>query len=165
VVKNGEPLCAAGYFRLTPNGHRFALISNLTLEKTIWPLFGAVEEFLIEGRYGTAVREATVRLEHRIRHVSGAATRIHGDKLLREMILKAPAAQKFPDKSLQLIEARYRRFFSFVRNEFAHKLMNTDLATAINLIARCASLYNTLGTSLGYPRDEDLSKQVYENPT
>lgn len=161
VVRQDRPITPLGYFLLTDTGHRAAIISRLTAEMSIWPLFGSVRTLLYQGRYGNAVREACTRLEHRIREISGASSKIYGTQLISVMIERAPAAVQLQKDQLQQIEAAYRRFFAFVRNDFAHNMRELDLATAIVLIARSSSFFNFLDTRLGYPRDETLFDEAY----
>lgn len=154
VIESGKPIFPLGYFKLSPNGYRYALLSRLTEHMPIHhPFINEVHDYLVQGKFDTAIREATVKLENRMHQISGAPLKAHGVKLIQILFKNAPGTKNTYEHHLRYSEVKFRRFFSYVRNEFAHKIHNPDMATTINLIARCAELYISLHALLGYPDD------------
>jgi len=147
-----------GYFRITDNGHRLSTLSRLTLEMTIHPIIDEVYELIVFGKYDTAIREASVRLENRIRVLCSASDKLFGINLIKELFKNAPVTEETHEIHLKYQEKEFRKFFSYVRNKFAHNVVNTDMATTICLIAKCSTLYLNLHAVLGYPRDKELYK-------
>lgn len=99
-----------------------------------------VEEFILMGRYDTAIREADLLLEMRLREATG--TKDFGQKLVDKCFgedgLLLPAS--LPNSSRLEMRAIFRRFFNYVRNDFAHNFSSISLVTTVRLLRRCSRL-------------------------
>lgn len=142
VVPDGESTyhLPLGYFRLTDFARRSVSVWRLSEELAIWPLFGHVQPFLINGHHDIAVREAAVILEESLRIAVGGDTKLHGLRLVDHFFRQLGAEGiDAPNTRTQ-----FRTFFAFVRNDFAHRPREVTLTDAFLLIVDCCHLFNWL---------------------
>lgn len=129
------------HITVTPGGLHAILVSELVhdLEPTI---LERVLEFVFLRRYDTAIREAALVLEQTLRRRAGEHRELHGHRLVE--VLFSEGSTWFPSElpnSMRLeLRAHFRRFFTYVRNEFAHNLKDIDLVTTMRLLRRCSLL-------------------------
>lgn len=126
---------------LTPRGRRFAIFDDLT-QDMYTELVAHVSEFVVAGRFDTAIREAGVYLENTLRRVSGASKAEYGLRLVDFAFRVTPHLLPpiLPAGEGIRLKARLRRFFSFVRNEYAHHLEELDLLATFRILTRCQQL-------------------------
>lgn len=150
VSKNGVPIFPWGYFMLSDNGFRSAILSMLTTSEHHLLNVESVKHHIVSGNYDTAVREISVKLEDRIREVCGATSRQYGMNLIDQLINNAPLKEEILPHHLQYYRIKFRKFFSLVRNKFAHKINNPDMALTISIMYRCSHLFDVIDENLGY---------------
>ncbi len=157
VCENENIIFPLGYFTLSDNGYRSALYSKLISDNYHSYHVESIKSHIVYGNYDAAIREIAVKLEDKIRKVCGATSRYYGMKLIDNLIENAPQKDKILPHHLQHYRIRFKRFFAFVRNEFAHKIQNPDLAQTIVTISRCSELFVILDEELGYSGESGVS--------
>ena len=153
VFKENTPIFPFGYISLSENGYRSAIYSRLTDENLYHKSIDSVEHHIIDGNYDTAIRELTVRLEDKMRRLCGATAKHYGMNLIDYFIKNAPKKKEILPHHLKYIRIQFKRFFAFVRNEFAHKINSPDMALTIAILFRCAKLHISIEETLGYSID------------
>ncbi|MFI7081049.1 hypothetical protein ACIBO1_27475 [Micromonospora sp. NPDC049903] len=93
----------------------------------IGPLIG-------RGLYDTALREFGVLIESRMREV--ASSELYGLNLVEAVIRRLRASGHFHDSSLKMLRGELRTAFKFVRNEFAHNVVDLPRPRAYALLGR-----------------------------
>lgn len=125
---------------LTATGRSWAVILELTAD-VHRDLLDRAMNHLRNRHYDTAIRDASVLLEGALKNALGTGK--FGQQLVDEycsahgalMSLKMTNAQRLA------VRAAFRRFFKYVRNEFAHNATVIDLMTACRLLRQCSQLY------------------------
>jgi hypothetical protein len=129
----------------TDRGRNFAYFEELVKDRRT-ELVDHVREFMVSGSFDVAIREAGVYLESVLRTISGAPQRVYGSQLVdyvfqNTLALRSPRLRPRP---LGDLHARLRRFFSFVRNVYAHNLHEVDFVEAHRAIRSCDGMVDTL---------------------
>lgn len=139
-----------GYISLTYQGENAILVYELAFN--IHPaIIERVEDFLFSHHYDTAVREATILLEMRMRQA------VKSEKIGQDLIDECFGERGklfppiMPNPARLEIRAVFRRLFKYVRNEFAHNLnpstfKSLDLVATTRLLRRCSELAKVLET-------------------
>jgi hypothetical protein len=134
-----------GYLSLSDLGQHAILISELAYD--VHPeIMGLVEDFLYQDRYDTAIREAAVLLESRLREFSKSKSTEYGQQLIDKCFGASSTLlpKDYPNSSRLEIRAAFRRFFKYVRNDFAHNFSSVSLVTTCRLLRRCSELLELL---------------------
>jgi len=145
VRDEDEFLQFGGSMTLSSQGEHAILLHELTLGipdhllDTVW-------DHLESRRYDTAVREAAVLLEVRMKRAAGSTE--NGWALVDRCFgptgyLLPP---ELPNASRLNLNAAFRTFFSYVRNEYAHNIPEGNAVTSCRHIRRCARLLRTVET-------------------
>lgn len=145
VDDNNNILFPLDSIRLTEKGHKAALVNALTSE--ISPQISEIsKELLILGRYDTAVRDACVFLESSLRDFIQGEANDTGLKLVDQLFSSRPELRPPNVTNTAYLAHRnsWRRFFAYIRNDFAHNLKEIDLLTATQLLQRCSGLFGVL---------------------
>jgi hypothetical protein len=130
-------------FRVTLAGTRAILVREL--------LAGLPEALLerasrhVEGhRYDTAVREAALLLELRLRNAVGSQA--YGQRLVDECFGPRGrlAPGDLPNTHRLTLHGIFKGFFAYVRNEYAHNVPVEDLVTTCRHLRRCGRLYRVV---------------------
>lgn len=133
----------AGKFEVTERGQEATLLFELT--RRVYPrLFDTVEDLLYVGRYDSAVREAAILLENQLRRLDDKLEVLNGHRLIDawcNIAFSTPLGNNVPNPARLEFRADLRRFFTYVRNEFAHNLSTIGVVTAARLLTRCSKLY------------------------
>lgn len=90
------------------------------------------------GLYDTAVRDLGVVIESRMRDLSGSAR--YGQQLVSDFIDSLQATGIFISAFLKVLRTEVRTAMAFVRNEFAHNLVDLPRPRAMALIGRLCHL-------------------------
>ena len=98
------------------------------------------------GHYEPAVRQAAVTLEDSIRRLLGS-TRI-GSKLGEEFIQHLRNEDNILESSIRSYSQDLRMVFRFIRNEYAHNIVQIDEAGALVLLLRIYRVLSKL--RIGY---------------
>lgn len=88
--------------------------------------------------FDSAVREATVQLESRLREAGSFDA--HGVKLVERYIAFLEASGRFRSSYLKVLRVELRTAFRFVRNEFAHSAVELERPRAYALLSRVCGL-------------------------
>lgn len=94
-----------------------------------------VEPILQSGHFDTALRELGVIIESRIREIVGSKN--FGQKLIDEFIGHLYSSDLFLNSDLKVLRANLRTSFKFVRNEFAHNVVDLERRRGCALVAKC----------------------------
>jgi hypothetical protein len=95
---------------------------------------------IILGRqlYDTALRELGVMLESRMReHVGSTA---FGAKLVDEFVENLTESGSYLNSYVKVLRVSLRTAFKFIRNEFAHNLVDLPKSRAVILIGQMSAL-------------------------
>jgi hypothetical protein len=92
-----------------------------------------VQPLIDVGLYDSAVRELGVLIESRIRSLTGSTA--YGIRLVDELF-KYAARQHVPNTAAQSLRGELRTAYKFVRNEFAHNVIELPRPRAMSLIGR-----------------------------
>lgn len=90
--------------------------------------------------YDTAVREMSVQLEHAMRRGCGN-TDAYGQKLVYLFVQSIARKQIVPEAWLKVLLTELRTSFKFVRNEFAHNVVEVSRSRGLSLLERMSELY------------------------
>ncbi len=88
--------------------------------------------------YDTALREAGVALEQRLRDAT--STREYGQGLVEHYVDGLAARGRLRDSWLKVFRYELRTAFKFIRNEFAHSVVELDSPRAYALLSRLCDL-------------------------
>lgn len=130
-------------FTVTPAGEEVTLLFELT-RRVHSDLFSAVEPLLFIRRYDSAVREACIILENQLRSNAPELDKLNGHQLINswcERIFAGALASEVPNAARVELWASLRRFFTYVRNEFAHNLADIGVVPTARLLTRCSVLF------------------------
>ena len=119
--------------------HEFTIDLNLEL-------FICVKDLIYAQKYDMAIREASILIETRLRKISGCSANEYGQKLINICFEGKRSILPLTITNTQRIQihSTFRRFFKFVRNEYAHNFHSLDLVTTIRLLQRASTLLNLL---------------------
>ena len=90
-------------------------------------LAGRVEALVTTGLYDSAVREASVILESSLRQRLNAGPEMYGRRLLRRYAEHASSKAGLHGAFQRHLRSELRTVFMFVRNEFAHSIVELDV--------------------------------------
>jgi hypothetical protein len=90
------------------------------------------------GLYDTAVRDLGVAVESRMREMSGSTT--YGQRLVNDFIGSLLSLNIFMPTFLKTLRTEVRTAMAFVRNEYAHNLVDLPRPRAMALIGRLCHL-------------------------
>lgn len=97
------------------------------------------------GLYDTAIREAGVFLETRLRTATGSKQ--YGIRLVDIYVRRLARETRFNTASIRRIRTDLRSAFKFIRNEFAHQSIEVPQDRALALLSRLASLIELVETN------------------
>ncbi|WP_326550116.1 hypothetical protein [Micromonospora sp. NBC_01813] len=92
-----------------------------------------IQPLIDSGMYDTAVRELGVIIESRIRSLTGSAE--YGIRLV-DGFFQGSATQSLLNTGAKILRSELRTAFKFVRNEFAHNVIDLPRPRAMSLIGR-----------------------------
>jgi len=129
-----------GGVSLTYDGHHASLYFELS--KDFQPgVANKIEDLVLQRHYDTAVRESALLLEVHLQELTGLAE--FGQNLLNACFgakgLLLP--RRLTNRERLALRARFRQYFRYVRNEFAHNFKSLSLLTTCRLLTRCSYLY------------------------
>src|SRR4051812_24538494 len=93
-----------------------------------------VEPLVEQGLYDTALRELSILIESRIRKIT--SSQAFGLKLVDEFMGLLISTGRFRNAGLKIVRSEIRTAFKFVRNEFAHNLVDLPKPRAYALLGR-----------------------------
>jgi hypothetical protein len=132
-----------GSVQLTPKGINAAII-DLLLGPALRILDDRILDSLRDAHYDTAVREASILVEMKLRRLSGSED--HGRDLVTKCFGEAgvlvPRGITNADR-LQVLNA-FVTYFKYVRNVYAHTLPKIDMLTATTNVRRSAELLTVI---------------------
>jgi len=128
---------------LTDLGHEVGLFLELTRQSQ-WKLINDLLPMIIARKYDSAVRDAAVGLESRMKTICGTTS--IGQKLVEECVGENGKLthSKLSNAHRLELRAMFRRFFKFVRNEVAHNEIAFDLLSAARMVNKCSLLHDIL---------------------
>lgn len=94
------------------------------------------------GQFDTAIREACVILESRLRWL--IATNAFGQRLVDEFVAHVRRSGRFIAAQVKVLHVELRTTFKFVRNEFMHNLQELTATQCYAILARVSSMLNAL---------------------
>lgn len=108
----------------------------------LWPSVAAIPEvaksrvdpILQSSLFDTALRELGVIIESKIREIIGS--KAFGQRLIDEFIDHLYASKLFLNTELKVLRGDLRTAFKFVRNEFAHNVVDLERSRGYALVAR-----------------------------
>jgi hypothetical protein len=93
-----------------------------------------VETLIEHGFYDTALRELGVLLEFRIREITSSES--YGLKLVDVLLDQLDSSGRYHNAGLKILRSELRPAFKFVRNEFAHNVVELPRSRAYALLGR-----------------------------
>ncbi len=132
-----------GFLIVTPEGMHAALVQEL-VHGIPKHMLDRVQDYLERKHYDTAVREAALLLEVRMR--TAVRSQAFGQTLVNECFGTQGRLHPngLPNAYRLALHAVFRTFFAFVRNEYAHSIPEVDLVTACRLLRRCGCLFEAV---------------------
>ena len=91
------------------------------------------------GQYDTAIREACVLIESRIRAAIGSQS--YGQTLINEYFAKLGATGRVLPAWLKVIRSEFRALFRFVRNDYMHNLRTISETQCYAILCQTSSVY------------------------
>jgi uncharacterized protein Ymh len=127
-------------FRVTDSGQHASLYFELS-KAVRAEIVNRVEDLVLQRRYDTAVRESALLLEDHLRALTGSVE--FGQVLVDHCFgvngeLLPPTLTNSERLELRAI---FRRYFRYVRNEFAHNFKSLSLLTTCRLLTWSSDLY------------------------
>ena len=101
-----------------------------------------VDDLVALGRYDTAVRDACVLLETRLKEITG--TTLFGQQLVEKLYADLAASERYVSSHLKTLRAELRTVFKFVRNEYAHNLKQITEEQCYAILLRISLSYEAL---------------------
>jgi hypothetical protein len=128
---------------LTDLGHEIALFLELT-QQAQSKLIDDLMPMILARKYDSAVRDAAVGLESRMKAILG--TKSIGHRLVEECFGNDGDARLAKLSNADRLEVRsmFRRFFKYVRNEVAHNQVAFDLLSAAKMLNKVSILHHIL---------------------
>lgn len=129
-----------GGMSLTDGGRHAGLYFQLS--KGLRPeILNKAEDLVLERRYDTAVRESALLLEGHLRELTGSME--FGQALVDGCFgTKGALLPRTLSNAARLeLRSSFRRYFRYVRNEFAHNFKTLSLLTTCRLLTWCSDLY------------------------
>jgi hypothetical protein len=120
--------------RVTAQGWRkleSILADALVIPDSVRP---RVQPLLDAQLYDTAVRELAVTIEARLRQTLGSE--LYGQRLVDAFIGQLHDPKRFIQARVKVLRGELRTAFKFIRNEFAHRLIDLPKARAYALVSR-----------------------------
>jgi hypothetical protein len=105
-------------------------------------LAGRLDPLLSAELYDTAVREMGVQLEAVLRRASG--TRRHGQQLVDAFSALLTRRRTLPQAQIKALHGELRTCFKFVRNEFAHNVVDIPKPRALALLTHMGELHDAV---------------------
>jgi len=133
------------YVEVSPAGARVALAYELTAG--VHPdILEHVDGFLLSSRLDTAVREASLLVEQKLRACVQNSKHQSATELVNTFFAdhRNDILKSVTNTTLLQMKAEFLKFFAYVRNEFAHRLGEIDIVTASRLLRRCSRLLRAL---------------------
>jgi uncharacterized protein (TIGR02391 family) len=133
------------HIALSSKGEHAILVYELAFD--VHPqIMDRIRDFLLSEHYDTAVREATILIEMKMREATGSSR--YGQALIEECFGEHGKLlhSGIPNSTRLEIRSAFRRLFRYVRNDFAHSLKSLTLVTATRLLRRCSRLLVLLET-------------------
>jgi hypothetical protein len=104
------------------------------------------------GLYDTAVRDGSVMLEGALKSATG--TEAYGITLVEQFVRKLDQDERWDNWAVRRFRNDLRTIFKFVRNQFAHNIVDISPARARVLVARLSLLTNAvLDSGIDLSRD------------
>jgi hypothetical protein len=94
------------------------------------------------GEYSAAIREVCVSIEHQLKAFVGSSQ--NGWRLIEEVINHVRKRQTIAESHLKVLRCQLRTAFTFIRNEYAHRLVGVTEVECRSLIFRLARLKTTV---------------------
>lgn len=101
-----------------------------------------VDDLIALGKYDTAVRDACVLLETRLKEVTG--TTLYGQRLVERFYSDLAAQDCYIASRLKTLRTELRTVFMFVRNEYAHNLKQITEEQCLAIVLRISLVYADL---------------------
>ncbi|TYB98390.1 hypothetical protein FXF53_17970 [Micromonospora sp. WP24] len=95
-----------------------------------------VDPMIERGLYDSALRELGVLIESRVRELTPSSSRLVGFKLIDSFIKNLDQSNCLHNAGLKILRSELRTAFSFVRNEFAHNVVDLPKPRAYALLGR-----------------------------
>lgn len=109
---------------VTPRGAALIREKLAAAPGTFTALGPRVLDLFEAGMLDTAVREACVHLEQRLRDISGSTA--WGHRLVEESVQALRRARKLLESHARIMRGELRHCFKFIRNEVAHQTVEFD---------------------------------------
>ena len=135
IADDGMTLTESGYKVL-----QRLLIKNQELLDS--ELLKRIEPIIKINYYDTAVREACLLLETRVRTLTGTA--LFGNNLVEHYYLRLVQSNMYTGASLKIIRTDLRSIFKFIRNEHAHNISNISFDQCIAILVRVSWLLKVI---------------------
>jgi hypothetical protein len=129
--------------KVTPKG--WIELERLMQDEPILSRFEHLRRLTEMEMYDTAIRDAGVLLETALREATGSSR--YGIQLVDVFIKKLEADKEWPNSAVKRFRTDLRTAFKFVRNEFAHQIVEVPQDRAFALLVRLASLIESVKES------------------
>jgi hypothetical protein len=130
-----------GCVEISGDGAQLALLYELSAD--VHPsILERIETLLEVRRYDSAVRDASIMLEHAIKALVPESAHRHGKQLIDKVFAKdnPVVPGTIPNPRRLLLKDEFMKFFVYVRNELAHNLSEIDVLAASRYLRRCSKL-------------------------
>jgi hypothetical protein len=128
---------------VTPKG--WAELERLLREDPVLARFERLCKLVDTGLYDAAIRDAGALLETTLRQATGSSE--YGIRLANLFIKQLEADKRWPNSTVKRFSTDLRTAFKFVRNEFAHQIVDVPHDRALALLVRLASLIESVKES------------------
>ena len=129
--------------KVTPKG--WVELERLLQDEPVLSSFERLRRLAEMGLYDTAIRDAGVLLETALRQVTGS--RQYGMRLVDAFTKKLETDEQWPNSAVKRFRTDLRTAFKFIRNEFAHQVVQVPHDRALALLVRLASLIESVKES------------------
>lgn len=129
---------------VTDEGHAFLHQHSADIVGTIDPtLFAQVMPLVVVGRHDAAVRDAFIVLESALRSVA-AWPDGYGLKLVARAVESMRTRFRVPEGLLRSLNAELRAVFKFMRNDYAHNLVDASAEQGAAILTRVSRIIELL---------------------
>ena len=122
-------------------------LERLLQDEQVLSRFERFEKLIDIEMYDSAIRDAGAVLETALREATGSSSSQYGMRLVDIFVRKLENDQRYSNSAVKRFRTDLRTAFKFVRNEFAHEIVDVPHDRALALLVRFASLIESVKES------------------
>ena len=123
-------------------------LERILQDEPVLSRFERFEKLIDMDMFDTAIRDAGAVLETALREATGSSSSQYGMRLVDIFVRKLENDRRYSNSAVKRFGTDLRTAFKFVRNEFAHGIVDVPHDRALALLVRFASLIESVKESV-----------------